>query len=262
VRRVRADRTGAAQFFRRIPLAVYIIAVSLGSPPTKGVTTLFSATIISLALVFTQPAAPKAETYSEARQAALEGRLPLVVFVGEAKRKIHGTVEVSVKAGAFEDYPAKCIIVGYSTGEWRVTLAAGATDAEIDRAAKGDQPSRAAYYAGPDGSGSTAASGVDAIDEVNAARAQRGLRPYARDEGLTQAARDCAAFRAARLIQGHTASDFNFLPAGVNATSAGCAAWTPDWGWGSCCTYENHTYAGAAWVMGSDGRRYMQLFVR
>jgi hypothetical protein len=30
----------------------------------------------------------------------------------------------------------------------------------------------------------------------------------------------------------------------------------------SCCVYENYTYAGAAWVSGRDGRRYMHLFVR
>jgi len=223
---------------------------------------VFSATIISLALTLTQPAALKAESYSEARQIALEERLPLVVFVGEAQRKIRGTVEVSVKAGAFDDYPNKCIIVSYPTGEWRATLAAGATDAEIDRATKGEQPARTAFFAGPGGSGNPAVSGDDALDEVNAARARRGLRPYLRDEGLTQAARDCAAFRADRRIQGHTASDFNFLPAGANAASAGCAAWEPSWGWGSCCTYDSYTYAGAAWVMGGDGRRYMSLFVR
>jgi uncharacterized protein YkwD len=204
---------------------------------------MFSATLVSLALAFTQPTEAKAPSYSQARHQALEDRVPLVVFVGEANRKIRGTVEVSVKANAFADYPDKCIIVSYPTGEWRATLAAGATDAEIARAANGE-------------------AGDDALDEVNAVRARRGLRPFTRDEGLTKAARDCAAFRAARLIQGHTASDFHFLPATANASAAGCAAWEPSWGWGSCCTYENHAYAGAAWVMGSDGRRYMSLFVR
>src|SRR4051794_14785609 len=35
-------------------------------------------------------------------------------------------------------------------------------------------------------------SGDDALAEVNAQRASRGLRPFIRDEGLTQAARACA----------------------------------------------------------------------
>src|SRR4029077_5254922 len=35
----------------------------------------------------------------------------------------------------------------------------------------------------------------DGLDEVNAQRAARGLRPYVRDDGLTQAARACAQFR-------------------------------------------------------------------
>jgi hypothetical protein len=64
------------------------------------------------------------------------------------------------------------------------------------------------------------------------------------------------------LIAGHTSNDFQFLEQGVPASAAGCAAWTPDWGWGACCTYERWTYAGAAYSVGRDGRRYMQLFVR
>jgi hypothetical protein len=103
---------------------------------------------------------------------------------------------------------------------------------------------------------------AEALDEVNAARAARGLRPFVRDAGLTSAAAGCAEFRAARLIEGHTANDFAALPAGAHATGSGCAAWEPWLGWGSCCTYEGYTYAGAAYAMGRDGRRYMHLFVR
>lgn len=102
----------------------------------------------------------------------------------------------------------------------------------------------------------------DAIDEVNAARARRGLPAFIRDEGLTKAACEAARRRASRLLEGHLESDFDCLPQGVTAQAAGCAAWTPDWGWGSCCTYDGYTHAGAAWVMGRDGRRYMHLFVR
>src|SRR5262249_33512299 len=106
------------------------------------------------------------------------------------------------------------------------------------------------------------ASEGDGLDEVNAARAMRGLRPFIRDEGLVQAARGAAQYRAVYLMSGHTSNDFGFVPAGSYATSAGCAAATPGWGWLSCCTYDNYTYGGAAWVAGRDGQRYMHLFVR
>ncbi len=102
----------------------------------------------------------------------------------------------------------------------------------------------------------------DALDEVNATRAARGLRPFVRDAALTEAAKGAATFRASRRMSGHTANDFAFIPSGGHATAAGCAAWSPGMGWGSCCTYENYTYAGASWAMGSDGLRYMHLYVR
>ncbi len=113
----------------------------------------------------------------------------------------------------------------------------------------------AAVEAAPAGAG-------DALDEVNAKRAACGLRPFLRDAALTQAARGCAAHRAQYGMFGHTANDFAFLPAGASAASAGCAAYPASYGWMSCCVYEDYTYAGAAWVPGSDGRRYMHLFVR
>jgi hypothetical protein len=107
-----------------------------------------------------------------------------------------------------------------------------------------------------------ARAGEDALAEVNAARAARGLRPFIKDTGLTAGAINVADFRAERLMAGHTSNDFAGLPAGCTANAAGCAAWEPSWGWGACCTYEHYTYAGAAWTVGRDGRRYMQLFVR
>lgn len=105
-------------------------------------------------------------------------------------------------------------------------------------------------------------SASDALDEVNAKRAARGLRPYVRDDGLTRAAQSCAAFRAQHRLFGHTSNDFQFLSAGSRASAAGCAAYPASYGWMSCAVYENHTYAGAAYVTGTDGKRYMHLFVR
>jgi hypothetical protein len=102
----------------------------------------------------------------------------------------------------------------------------------------------------------------DGLDEVNAKRAARGLRPFIRDAGLTQAASACAAFRAERGLFGHTSNDFAFLPPGATAASTGCAAYPASYGWMSCCVYEGYAFAGAAWVTGRDGRRYMHLLVR
>ena len=101
-----------------------------------------------------------------------------------------------------------------------------------------------------------------ALAEVNAARAQRGLPPYMLDEGLARGATACAIYRARHGMDGHTPNDFGFLPAGSQARSAGCAAWPVGMGWGSCCTFDNYQYAGAGYCVGTDGKRYMHLFVR
>lgn len=108
----------------------------------------------------------------------------------------------------------------------------------------------------------TAKGDDDALHEVNAERAKRGLPALLPDPLLNQAARACAKERARLHIHGHLASDFDYLPSGGKATAAGCGALEPSWGWGTCCTYDNYTYGGAAWVMGDDGRRYMHIFVR
>lgn len=111
-------------------------------------------------------------------------------------------------------------------------------------------------------SATTATHCAEALDEVNATRAKRGLKPFVHDPLLSQGAYACAKARAASHIHGHLPSDFAYLPSGASAKAAGCGALDTSWGWGTCCTYENYTYAGAAWVMGSDGRRYMHLFCR
>ncbi len=106
----------------------------------------------------------------------------------------------------------------------------------------------------------------DALDEVNTKRQQRGLRLLAKCPLLTQAAAACSKFRAARRIEGHVGGgggDFTFIPAGGQASSAGCAAMEDSWGWQSCCWDEpQYTVAGAAWARGPDGQRYMHIFVR
>jgi len=109
---------------------------------------------------------------------------------------------------------------------------------------------------------STSTSSGSALDEVNATRAQRGLRPFILDPALAQGAQAAANYRAANRMEGHTSNDFAFLPPGSSAAAGGCAAWSPSMGWGACCTYDNYTYAGAGWAYGLDGRRYMHLFVR
>lgn len=106
---------------------------------------------------------------------------------------------------------------------------------------------------------------ADALAEVNAARAQRGLRPYANDPGLAAGALACARARAQQHNHGHCngpGGDFAYLPAGVHAEAGGCAAWQPSWGFGACAMYDNYVYCGAAWVMGNDGLKYCHLFVR
>ncbi len=103
---------------------------------------------------------------------------------------------------------------------------------------------------------------VDALDEVNAQRTSRGLRPFQRDHHLTLAAASAAKFRAAHHMAGHTANDFAYIPSGGSATAAGCAAWPASMPFGSCCLYENYTTAGASYAIGSDGLRYCHLYVR
>jgi hypothetical protein len=198
-------------------------------------------------LVLASMAHAQDRTYATAASRAFADQKPLVVFIGVKPRPIDGAETIHVKS--LEGYDTQTIVLskpGVSWLEWVATLPADATDAEI-----------ADKLFGP-----SIGSPVEALHEVNAVRAARGLAPYAKDESLTKAAMSAARFRAERRIAGHTPNDFAHVPDGSSATAAGCAAWTPDWGWGSCCTYENWRTAGAAYVVGEDGRRYMHLFVR
>lgn len=103
---------------------------------------------------------------------------------------------------------------------------------------------------------------TDALEEVNALRARHGLPAFQRDDALTLAAARCADFRAGRLLFGHSSNDFQFLPSGCSADAAGCAAYPAADGWLSCCMFDRYTYGGAAFAVGTDGKRYMHLFVR
>lgn len=104
-----------------------------------------------------------------------------------------------------------------------------------------------------------------ALAEVNARRAERGLRPYVYDPALTEGARQAATYRARYRIRGHVTGgmgDFQFLPAGAQSQTAGCGALEPSWGFQTCAMYDRYTYAGAASVPGDDGLIYHHLFVR
>jgi hypothetical protein len=159
-------------------------------------------------------------------------------------------------------YPSPAFTpVGVMTADGFVTYPAAAVTASVQHVSA---YTPAVTAAGVAGTGFAPAGGFDGdgLAEVNAKLAARGLRPFLRDEGLAQAARACAQFRAAHGLFGHTSNDFAFVPAGAHAASAGCAAYPAGYGWMSCCVYDGYTYAGAAWVTGRDGRRYMHLFVR
>lgn len=110
------------------------------------------------------------------------------------------------------------------------------------------------------------AFGEDALSEVNADRAAWGLPLLRNDPQLAIAAEQCAITRAKYRVAGHLTGgggDFAYLPPGAHADAAGCGALEPSWGWGTCCTDERgYTWAGAAVVMGNDGKRYMHIFCR
>ena len=201
---------------------------------------------LTLALAGAAQAEPGVDPYVAAYAASMKDRLPLVVFIGQPAREVAGTRSVAVTT--FPNAAASCVVVGVvRDGEmFRKDLGSTPTTPDIQAAIT----SLSTPYT------------PDALAEVNATRAARGLRPYIRDDNLTSAATACAEFRAARLMAGHTPNDFAALPQGTSAASSGCAAWEPSFGWGSCCTYDGYTYAGAAYAAGRDGKRYMHLFVR
>ena len=101
---------------------------------------------------------------------------------------------------------------------------------------------------------------TDALDEVNAIRAQHGLPAFQRDAAMTQGAMACADYRASYGMHHHTGNDFAFLPRGSWADFGGCDGGAISSGWLACNTTGNFTYAGAA-ASYNNGVKFCQLFV-
>ena len=108
---------------------------------------------------------------------------------------------------------------------------------------------------------STAHAATDALDEVNAIRAGRGLPAYRRDAALTQAAMSAADYRARYGMHHHTSNDFSFLPAGAWAAGAGCDGSAIRSGWLTCYSESLYPYAGAACAYDANGIKFCHLFV-
>lgn len=101
---------------------------------------------------------------------------------------------------------------------------------------------------------------TECLDEVNEFRATKKLPAFKYDSALGAAALNIALKRAKAHLEGHTKNDFAGLPSSARAEAAGCAMWKPGTGWGSCCSDEIWTYAGAAYCI-NDDMRFMDLFV-
>lgn len=223
--------------------------------------------------------------YAKASAQAAKESKPLVMFVGVGSmRQIKGAVVGQQDYGAIFDESPPAIVIALPDGNgwinWRETLPATATDEQIQAMFTPKAVSRSAnpfdirsYKSQPpvglDGNSLLPVGSIEAMDELNAQRARKGIPPFIRDDLLTIAAARAAAARAASGNAGHTSNDFAYVPSGGQADAAGCGAWavgtvtTDGWTFGTCCADDRgYRYGGAAWVMGSDGRRYMHLYVR
>lgn len=183
--------------------------------------------------------------YETAREQGVKRNLPVVVFVGREPHRIQDDHHLVTRADWLKDYgyaDKAAVLFVPVNGEMVYSRSFGEAE-PVTIVREAPIP--------------------DALAEVNAKRARKGLRPLIHDEGLTVAAMRCAQVRAQGLIAGHTANDFSYLPSGAYATSAGCGALEPSWGWETCC-YDDprYTVGGAAFVWGRDGKRYMHIFVR
>lgn len=105
----------------------------------------------------------------------------------------------------------------------------------------------------------------DPLAQVNARRAAAGLRPYVLDPGLQHAATACVQYRARLRIRGHVIGgmgDFQFVPAGTQASAAGADGPGATAEFATCAMYDGYTAAGAASAQDANGNWYHQLFVR
>jgi len=90
----------------------------------------------------------KEPTYAEVKAKCEKEGKPLVIFVGCKGRSLKFSVGIGVAEGYFEDYPAKCIIVGDSKGYVKGVLSSTATDALIEDCLKGVSQSASPFRQG------------------------------------------------------------------------------------------------------------------
>src|SRR5262245_29475531 len=135
------------------------------------------ATVIAV-LVASSFANAQDSPYAATAAKAFTERKPLVVFIGVKPRPIEGAI--TMKVDSLEGYDKMTVVVskpGANWLEWTATMPAEVTDSEISRAVGLDR-----------------GGAVDALDEVNATRANRGLPPFVKDDGLTVGAMNAARF--------------------------------------------------------------------
>src|SRR3954447_185081 len=127
-------------------------------------------TILSLGCALALAAAVRADSRAAPDRAAhaarMRDRLPLVVFVGPPAREVTGARSISV--ATFPDAAAPSVVIGVVRDGQLMRKDLGGTPATPDIQAA------VAVHANP--------YTGEALDEVNATRAARGLRPFIRDD--------------------------------------------------------------------------------
>ncbi len=160
------------------------------------------------------------ETYTAGCAESLKTGKRLVTFIGIAPRAVPGSVVA--RCNWLDGYDAPKIVLsvpGRGFLDELAVLPATATDAEIQAAMmpRAVQALPAPFVLGKAADGNIPPTVVgevcDALAAVNATRAQRGLRAYLRDDGLTAGALRIAAHRAERRMYGHTAKRLVAAPA-------------------------------------------------
>lgn len=218
------------------------------------------------------PVMPARDSYATAYYAALKSGKPLVIHVAGFDCRdacteclASGKCLTCDAAELYGDSTPRMILASPTNGklvfvqEWKTAPDSKA----LQRSVEGVSPTASPFVRpAVDAESKLPVGSHEALDELNALRVARGLKPYVRDEGLTIAAANAATKRANGLIFGHLPNDFACLPSGCSADAAGCAAYPADHGWLSCCMWDSATYAGAAYAIGADGKRYMHLFIR